>query len=133
MQRLSVELEGEVRRLSARGHGLREISRLIGRSKHAVVNVLARTPRLAAASEWTPPAGISHRMNARRSALASSEARRSPRSPSRSGVRCRRCHARSPPTVAATTIRPGAATSGRVSGLDVPSPRSCLTRRCARR
>ena len=57
MQRLSVELEGEVRRLSARGHGLREISRLIGRSKHAVINVLARAPLLVAASEWTPPAG----------------------------------------------------------------------------
>jgi hypothetical protein len=35
MRRLSVELEAEVRRLAARGHGLREIGRCIGRSKHA--------------------------------------------------------------------------------------------------
>ena len=60
MKRLSVELEREVRRLADKGHGLREIGRLIGRSKHAVINVLVRVPRPVPVSDWTPsPARLS--------------------------------------------------------------------------
>ncbi len=60
MKRLSPELEREVRRLAARGHGLREIGRMLHCSKHAVSNVLVREPRPLAASEWNPsPARLS--------------------------------------------------------------------------
>jgi transposase, IS30 family len=54
MQRLSSDLEREVRRLAARGHGLREIGRLLHCSKHAVSNVLVREPRPPSASDWNP-------------------------------------------------------------------------------
>ncbi len=54
MQRLSSELEREVRRLAAKGHGLREIGRLLHCSKHAVSNVLVRDPRPPSASDWNP-------------------------------------------------------------------------------
>ena len=60
MKRLSPGLEREVRRLAAKGHGLREIGRLLHCSKHAVSNVLVREPRPLSASEWTPsPARLS--------------------------------------------------------------------------
>ena len=60
MKRLSAELEREVRRLAAKGHGLREIGRLLHCSKHAVSNVLVRDPRPLSASEWNPsPARLS--------------------------------------------------------------------------
>ena len=59
-KRLSPELEREVRRLAAKGHGLREIGRQLRCSKHAVSNVLIREPRPALASEWNPsPARLS--------------------------------------------------------------------------
>ena len=59
-KRLSPELEREVRRLAAKGHGLREIGRLIQCSKHAVSNVLVREPRPPSASDWNPsPARLS--------------------------------------------------------------------------
>jgi IS30 family transposase len=54
MQRLSSELEREVRRLAAKGHGVREIGRLLHCSKHAVSNVLVREPRPPSASDWNP-------------------------------------------------------------------------------
>ncbi len=44
-KRLSPELEREVRRLAAKGHGLREIGRMVKCSRHAVTNVLVREPR----------------------------------------------------------------------------------------
>ena len=44
-RRLSPELEREVRRLAAKGHGLREIGRAVECSHHAVTNVLLRPPR----------------------------------------------------------------------------------------
>jgi IS30 family transposase len=44
-KRLSTEMEREVRRLAAKGHGLREIGRMVECSHHAVTNVLARPPR----------------------------------------------------------------------------------------
>lgn len=55
-QRLSTELEREVRRLAARGHGLREIGRMVERSRHAVSNVLVREPRPPAVTDWNPSA-----------------------------------------------------------------------------
>jgi transposase, IS30 family len=54
-KRLSPELEREVRQLAAKGHGLREIGRMVECSKHAVTNVLIREPRPAEA-EWNPSA-----------------------------------------------------------------------------
>jgi transposase, IS30 family len=54
MKRLSSELEREVRRLAAKGHGVREIGRLLHCSKHAVSNVLVREPRPPSASDWNP-------------------------------------------------------------------------------
>ena len=54
MRRLSSELEREVRRLAARGHGLREIGRIVECSRHAVTNVLIREPRPASAADWNP-------------------------------------------------------------------------------
>src|SRR4051794_40480677 len=60
MRRLSADLEREVRRLAAKGHGLREIGRMIDHSKHAVLNVLARTPRPVELAEWNAsPAHLS--------------------------------------------------------------------------
>jgi transposase, IS30 family len=56
MKRLSSELEREVRRLAAKGHGLREIGRMVECSKHAVTNVLVREPRPASAADWNPSA-----------------------------------------------------------------------------
>ena len=55
-KRLSTELEREVRRLAARGHGLREIGRIVERSRHAVSNVLVREPRAPAVTDWNPSA-----------------------------------------------------------------------------
>lgn len=58
MRRLGPELEREIRRLAVKGHSLREIGRLVERSKHAVTNVLARPP--ADPEEWNPsPARLS--------------------------------------------------------------------------
>ncbi|HEV2070234.1 MAG TPA: IS30 family transposase [Acidimicrobiales bacterium] len=58
-KRLSKELEREVRRLAAKGHGLREIGRMVECSKHAVSNVLTREPPCAA-TDWNPsPARLS--------------------------------------------------------------------------
>ena len=60
-QQLSPGLEKEVRRLIGRGHGKRAVARMVGCSKHAVLNVLARGPhpRLTA---WDPsPARLSLR------------------------------------------------------------------------
>jgi transposase, IS30 family len=60
MKRLSPELEREVRRLAAKGHGLREIGRQLHCSRHAVSNVLVRELRPLSASEWNPsPARLS--------------------------------------------------------------------------
>lgn len=59
-KRLSPELEREVRRLAAKGHGLREIGRQLRCSRHAVSNVLIREPRPQSASDWNPsPARLS--------------------------------------------------------------------------
>jgi transposase, IS30 family len=58
-RRLGVEVEREVRRLAARGHGLREIGRMVGCGHHAVSNVLARPPRREE-GVWNPsPARLS--------------------------------------------------------------------------
>jgi transposase, IS30 family len=56
MKRLSSELEREVRRLAAKGHGLREIGRMVECSRHAVTNVLVREPRPPSATDWNPSA-----------------------------------------------------------------------------
>jgi hypothetical protein len=55
-KRLSTELEREVRRLAAKGHGLREIGRMVERSRHAVTNILIRPPRPPAVTDWSPSA-----------------------------------------------------------------------------
>jgi IS30 family transposase len=58
-KRVSPELEREIRRLAARGHGLREIGRLVHRSHHAVTNALAREPSSTPIA-WNPsPARLS--------------------------------------------------------------------------
>jgi hypothetical protein len=58
-KRVSPELEREIRRLAARGHGLREIGRLVHRSHHAVTNALAREPS-STPMVWNPsPARLS--------------------------------------------------------------------------
>ena len=58
MKRLSPDLEREIRRLAAKGHSLREVGRLVERSRHAVSNVLARP--VADPEEWNPsPARLS--------------------------------------------------------------------------
>ena len=41
-KRINPELEHEIRRLAARGHGLREIGRQVHCSRHAVTNALVR-------------------------------------------------------------------------------------------
>ena len=59
-KRIDPGLEREVRRLDAKGHGLREIARMVGCSRHAVTNTLLREPRPAAPTEWDPsPAHLS--------------------------------------------------------------------------
>ena len=55
-KRLSTELEREVRRLAAKGHGLREIGRMVECSRHAVTNVLVRPPLPPAVTDWSPSA-----------------------------------------------------------------------------
>ncbi len=58
-RRISPELEREIRRLAAKGHGLREIGRLVHRSRHAVSNALVREPS-AVPIAWNPsPARLS--------------------------------------------------------------------------
>ncbi len=59
-KRLSPEVEREARRLAAKGHGLREIGRILACSHHAVTNVLAREPRPLGPADWDPsPARMS--------------------------------------------------------------------------
>src|ERR1035441_8690186 len=55
-KRLSLESEREVMRLLAKGHSKTEIVRLIGRSRHAVDNVVVRETRraLAPPKAWDP-------------------------------------------------------------------------------
>jgi IS30 family transposase len=53
-KRLEPEVEREVHRLHAKGHTVREIGRLVERSKHGVVNVLRRQP---VAAPWVPAPG----------------------------------------------------------------------------
>ena len=55
-KRLSLELEQEVMRLLAKGHSKTEIVRLIGRSRHAVDNVVIRERRRvpAPSKAWDP-------------------------------------------------------------------------------
>src|SRR4051794_41075732 len=57
MKRLEPEVEREVRRLAAKGHGLREIGRILRCSRHAVANTLRRQPRPPSPSAWNPPPG----------------------------------------------------------------------------
>jgi IS30 family transposase len=52
-KRVSPELEREIRRLAARGHGLREIGRLVHCSHHAVTNALGREPN-SSPVVWNP-------------------------------------------------------------------------------
>jgi IS30 family transposase len=60
MRRLEPEVECEVRRLAAKGHGLREIGRMLGCSRHAVTNTLRRAPRPLSPMAWRPsPARLS--------------------------------------------------------------------------
>jgi len=59
-KRLSPVLEREVRRLAAKGHGMRAIGRMLKCSRHAVTNVLRREPR-PEETEWNPSSGrLSH-------------------------------------------------------------------------
>jgi len=59
-KRMSPEVEREARRLAAKGHGLREIGRMLACSHHAVTNVLAREPRPPGPADWNPsPARLS--------------------------------------------------------------------------
>ena len=53
-KRLAPEVEREARRLAAKGHGLREIGRVLACSHHAVTNVLAREPRRPGPADWNP-------------------------------------------------------------------------------
>ena len=58
-KRVSPELEREIRRLAAKGYRLREIGRMVHRSRHAVTNALAREPS-ATPIAWNPsPARLS--------------------------------------------------------------------------
>jgi IS30 family transposase len=54
VKRICPELEREVRRLADRGHTLREISRMLGCSRHAVSNTLVREPKPPALTDWNP-------------------------------------------------------------------------------
>ena len=57
VKRLAPAVEREVHRLHAKGHSLREIGRMVERSKHAVMNALGRVP---ADGVWNPsPARLS--------------------------------------------------------------------------
>jgi hypothetical protein len=61
VHRLPSEMEREIRRPAALGHGLRAIGRMVEWSKHVVMNVLARPP-LTKVAAWTPsPARLSLR------------------------------------------------------------------------
>jgi hypothetical protein len=56
---LSPGLEKEIRTLIGRGHGKRAVARMVGCSKHAVLNVLARGPH-PTLTAWDPsPARLS--------------------------------------------------------------------------
>ena len=58
---LSPGLEREIRRLIGRGHGKHAVARMVGCSKHAVLNVLARGPH-PKLTAWDPsPARLSLR------------------------------------------------------------------------
>jgi len=58
-KRVSPEVEREIRRLAAKGHGLRKIGRLVHRSRHAVTNALGREPSSTPIA-WNPsPARLS--------------------------------------------------------------------------
>ena len=57
MKRMDPEVEREVRRLAAKGHGLREIGRMLGCSRHAVTNTLRRESRLPRPTAWKPGVG----------------------------------------------------------------------------
>lgn len=56
-ERLSGEVEREVRRLAAAGLSLRAIGRRLACSKHAVSNVVERDRRAAVRPAWTPGPG----------------------------------------------------------------------------
>jgi IS30 family transposase len=61
-KRICPELEREVKRLANKGHTLREISRILGCSRHAVTNTLMREPKPPAVTDWNPsPARLSLR------------------------------------------------------------------------
>ena len=51
------ELECEIRRLSDKGHTLREVSRMLGCSKHAVSNAMVREPKPPGGHRLEPLAG----------------------------------------------------------------------------
>ena len=53
-KRIEPEVEREVRRLAAKGHGLREIGRILGCSRHAVTNTLWRGPKPLSPASWNP-------------------------------------------------------------------------------
>ncbi len=57
MKRLAPEVEREVRRLAAKGHGLREIGRMLECSRHAVTTTLRREPLPPAPAAWEPLPG----------------------------------------------------------------------------
>jgi hypothetical protein len=61
-KRIALELEEEVRSLAGTGHGLREIGRMVGCSRHAIVNALARVVKPGGMAAWDPsPARLSLR------------------------------------------------------------------------
>ncbi len=57
MKRLKPDVEREVRRLAAKGHRLREIGRMLGCSRHAVMNTLRRRPLPPSPTAWNPSPG----------------------------------------------------------------------------
>ena len=58
-KRVSPEIEREIRRLAAKGYGLRKVGRMVHRSRHAVTNALAREPSSTPIA-WNPsPARLS--------------------------------------------------------------------------
>ena len=65
-------LRHEVRRLTAKGHKLREIGRLLGYSRHAVTNTLRREPLPTAPPPGARRQGGCHLTSARRSVSGSS-------------------------------------------------------------
>src|SRR5256885_4988216 len=107
--RLSPGLEAEIRRLIGRGHGKRAVARMIGVSKHAVLNVLARGPH-PKLTAWDPaPARLSLRER-EEIRVGLERTRRLRPSPCRSGGRCRPSPGRSPRTAAETDTRRGGRT-----------------------